>query len=224
MVQNIEVLKSSSLFHNMGQNDIFSMLECLSAKEMHFNKGEFVFHYGEIINHVGLVLTGSVHIIKEDFWGNRTILTNILPSNLLGETYACVPAAALEVSAIAAIDCDMLLLDVHKMLSPCTNSCNFHVALIHNFLTDLAAKNLMLTKKIEHMSKRSTREKLLSYLSTESLKTKCSSFDIAFDRQQLADYLSVDRSAMSNELCKLRAEGFLSFHKNHFTLNKDTVK
>ncbi len=218
MEKFLPILKETALFSNMKDPDILAMLSCLSAKEITYTKDQFIFHYGDTFDYVGLVLTGSVHIIKEDFWGNRTILTDIYPAHLFGEAYACIPTATSENSAIAATNCTLLLLDIRKLLSVCTKCCSYHTLLIQNFLTELAGKTILLSKKIEHISQRSTREKLLSYLSTTSLKVGASSFEISLNRQQLADYLSIDRSAMSNELSKLRNDGILTFYKSKFTL------
>ena len=132
--------------------------------------------------------------------------------------YACLDNDEILNNAVAVKQSVVLFLDVHRILTMCPSSCHFHGMLIRNLLSVIASKNKMLTQKLEYMSQRTTREKLLSYLSEQSLKAGCPSFDIPFNRQQLADFLSVDRSAMSNELCKMRDEGILLFEKNHFTL------
>lgn len=218
MTEYIPIIKKSVLFYGMEEQEISPMLSCLSAVLKSFKKGEFIYRSGEGIASMGLVLRGSVHIIEEDFWGNRTILSEVSPGQLFGDAYACMPSVELEVSALAASDVDILFLDVQKIVTVCTSACEFHTRLIRNLLSVLSEKNLLLTRKIKHMAKRTTREKLLSYLSEESLKHKCPTFDIPFNRQQLADYLCVDRSAMSNELSKLKEEGILTFEKNRFRL------
>lgn len=124
-------------------------------------------------------------------------------------------------SVISDSECDVLFLDFNKILNVCTSACTFHTRLIQNFLSAVARRNLTLTKKMQHMSKKTIREKLLSYLSAESLKSNSSTFDIPFNRQQLADYLSIDRSALSNEMSKLQDEGVLVYKKNRFTLKED---
>ena len=218
MTEYIPIIKKSVLFYGMEEQEISPMLSCLSAVLKSFKKGEFIYRSGEGIASMGLVLRGSVHIIEEDFWGNRTILSEVSPGQLFGDAYACMPSVELEVSALAASGVDILFLDVQKIVTVCTSACEFHTRLIRNLLSVLSEKNLLLTRKIKHMAKRTTREKLLSYLSEESLKHKCPAFDIPFNRQQLADYLCVDRSAMSNELSKLKEEGILTFEKNRFRL------
>lgn len=211
-------LKNSVLFYGIETSEIEAMLNCLSAVKRTFEKGEFVWRTGDHITNMGLVLTGSVHVIEEDFWGNRTILAESSEGQMFGDAYACMPSVELGVSVIAAGKSEILFLDVQKVITVCTSACEFHTRLIRNLLSVLADKNLMLTQKIKHMAKRSTREKLLSYLSEESLKQKNARFEIPFNRQQLADYLCVDRSAMSSELCKLKKEGILDFQKSCFHL------
>lgn len=217
---NNEFMKAS-LFEGIEEKDIPSMLSCLSARKKSFKKGAFIFFSGEKIEVVGLVLCGSVHIIKEDFWGNRTMIGEAGPGQLFGEVYACLAAEELGVSIISAEDTEILFLDVKKIVGVCTSSCCFHTRLIRNLLSIIAQKNLALTRKMEHMSKKTTREKLLSYLSFQSMTNNSSSFEIPFNRQQLAEYLAVDRSAMSKELCRLRDEGMLTFRKNKFHLKEE---
>ncbi len=212
------ILTKSSLFQGMDAEEIRSVLSCLNAKQQTFKKGEFIFCSGVLLEMMGMVLAGAVHIIKEDFWGNRTIIGDASPGSLFGETYACVGGRPLEVSVVAAESSNILFLDVHKIIHVCTSTCEFHPRLIHNLLSVLAEKNLSLTKKMEHMAKRTTRDKLLSYLSEQSLQQGSPSFEIPFNRQQLADYLAVDRSAMCSELGKLRDQGVLTFNKNKFCL------
>lgn len=211
-----------SVFTGITIDEIKEMLTCLSARERTFSKDEMIYSYGEHITCLGIVLEGSVHIVKEDFWGNANLMSECMPGDVFGEAYAITPSESLEMNIFAASECRVLFLEVAKVLSVCSSACEFHNRLIRNLLTLVSRKNFQLNRKLEHMSKRTTREKLLSYLSLESRKSGSASFTIPFNRQQLADYLSVDRSAMSNELCKLRDEGILTFQKNNFTL-KDTA-
>ena len=151
-------------------------------------------------------------------WGNTNLMTRCHPGDIFGESYAIRTNCALEVSLYAEQNSTVLYLNVSKMMTLCSRACEFHNQLTRNLLSVLAERNFQLGQKLEHMTKRTTREKLLSYLSSEARRSGSSSFDIPFNRQQLADYLSVDRSAMSNELCHLRDEGLISFQKNHFTV------
>lgn len=218
MKKFLHIIKKAPLFLGTDEKEIETMLNCLSAKTAVYNKNDFIFRYGDSISTVGMVLSGSVHIINEDFWGNRSILSRIPAGLLFGETYACAQAESIGVSAIAAEQTEVLFLDVLRITSVCSCACVFHTKLIRNLLSVFAERNLTLMRKMDYLVKRTTREKLLSYLSDESLKNGSPVFEIPFNRQQLADYLSVDRSAMSNELSKLRDEGVLNFQKNRFEL------
>lgn len=215
------ILKKSPLFSGIEINDIQSMLRCLAAVEKKYSKNEVILQQGETIDYMGLVLSGSVHIVKDDFWGNRTILSDITPSQMFGETFACTFQKDLTVSALAVEATTVLFLDIKRILNTCSSACVFHTRLIRNLLSVLAEKNLMLTGKIEHITKRTTREKLLSYLSAESIKANSPTFQIPFNRQQLAEYLAVDRSAMSQELSRLQKEDYLTYYKNTFRLKNN---
>ena len=218
MKKYINLLEHSELFYGITETEIESMLKCLSANIRCCQKGDYVFHRGECVNSVAMLLEGSIHIQKEDFWGNLSILSEISEGDVLGEVYACLGNEEILYNAVAVKQSIVLFLDINRVLTMCPSACPFHGRLIRNLLSVMASKNKMLTQKLEYMSQRTTMEKLLSYLSEQSLRAGSSAFDISFNRQQLADFLSVDRSAMSNELCKMRDEGILSFERNHFIL------
>lgn len=218
MEQYLHILKHSPLFAGMTGEEILSILQCLSAHKKTYQKGSFLVHSGDPIDEIGFVLEGAATILKEDCWGNCVILSQAATGELFGEVYACLKQEASQVSVTAAVDTNVLYLNVQRMLHTCSSACPFHTRLIQNLLAVIALKTLELTKKIEHLSKRTTREKLLSYLSAQAQAAGSNQFTIPFSRQQLADYLTVDRSAMSHELCKLRDDGVLEFRKNHFTL------
>ena len=167
---------------------------------------------------MGLVLKGSTLIIQEDLWGHRNILSRCTHGDFFGEPYAAKPGSVLNISIVAEEDCEILMLNVKRLLVTCPTACEHHQKLIRNLASVLANKILIFNEKITHVSKRSTREKILSYLSSESLKHSSLSFDIPFDRQQLADYLCVERAAMSVELSKLQREGLIRTNRNHFEL------
>lgn len=219
MKQYLRVLADTGLFQGISEDETESVLSCLSAVKKSFQKGEYIFRMGEVISSVAILLEGRIHIQKEDYWGNLSILNDILEGELFGEVYACLGEEKMLYNAVAVKDSAVLFIDVHKIITVCPSSCSFHERLIRNLLTVIAGKSKMLTQKLEHMSQRTTRKKLLSYLSEQSMKEGAPSFSIPFNRQQLADFLSVDRSAMSNELCKMREEGILEFHRNHFVLH-----
>lgn len=215
------LLKNSPLFSGIGEEDLTEMLQCLNARTSAYRKQEILLLEGQEISMVGIVLEGKVQIIKEDYEGGRTILTEIGPGNLFAEAFACVPAQRLPVTVVSVEESRVMWLDYRRVTSVCSSACRFHTKLIENMLTVLASKNILLNQKIEHLSKRSTREKLLSYLSDQAAENGSDEFDLPFNRQELADYLCVDRSAMSGELSRMQKEGILSFHLNHFVLHRE---
>lgn len=220
----LAALEASPLFMGINEDDICAMMDCLAGSRHSYKKNEYIFHLGDTTDAIGLILLGSVSVMKEDYWGNRNIVAKMERGDIFAESYACVPGSTLGVSVQASEDCEVVFFKVQKMMTTCDKACDFHVRLSQNLLSTLAAKNLFLNSKLNHMVQRTRREKLLSYLSEESMKHGRASFDIPFNRQQLADFLSVDRSAMSNELCKMRDEGILTFNKNHFMLKDGTER
>lgn len=218
MERYIEILKHTQLFSNVRDNEISAILNCLQAKLMIFHKGDYIFREGEHIDKISILLEGKLLIQQDDFWGNRTIINIIQNGEMFGEAYVTPESEAIQNDVIAEEDSIVILFDIHRILTVCSTACQFHSMVIQNLFFAISKKNRNLVQKIGHMSKRSTRAKLLSYLSEEAKKHHNSHFTIPFNRQQLADFLCVDRSAMSNELCKMRDEGLLKFHKNEFTL------
>ncbi|MDO5562328.1 MAG: Crp/Fnr family transcriptional regulator [Synergistaceae bacterium] len=218
MENYLSVIESSELFSRIAENDITSIEGCLSPAVSDYKKNQYVLHVGDSLTSIGLVLSGCVHVVQEDFWGNRNIMAKVTPGDIFGESYACVRDSALAVSVVTTESTKILFLDAYRVMHRCASSCEFHARLIRNLLAVVAKKNLMLNAKLMHVTQRTTRQKLLSYLSAEAAKSHRPLFEIPFNRQQLADYLSVDRSAMSNELCKLRDEGILRFERNKFKL------
>ncbi len=206
------------IFEGISPEEQKKLFSCLSSVQRSFGKGEYVFTAGESAKRFGLVLKGSVCVVKEDYWGNRSILARLEPGDLFAEAFACSGTEKLAVSVIAAEKTDVLLMDYTNMMTSCPMACACHTRLIRNLVQELAGKSVRLMEKMEHILRRSTREKLLSYFSAEAEKAGSASFSIPFNRQELADYLAVDRSAMSAELCRLRDEGVLEFSKNQFRL------
>ena len=218
MRKYIEILKHTQLFSGVGDDDISAMLNCLQAKIRTFQKGDYVFREGEHIDHITVLLEGKLLIQHDDFWGNRNIVHVIRVGEMFGEAYAAPESGVLLNDVIAEEDSTIIVFDVKRILTVCSSACRFHSMVVQNLLFSISEKNRKLLQKIGHMSKRSTRTKLLSYLSEEAKRHNSRHFTIPFTRQQLADFLCVDRSAMSNELCKMRDEGLLIFDKNEFTL------
>ncbi len=220
MYKYISIIKNTSLFSSLSEDEIKNLLKFTNAKLKEYKSKSNVIEAGEKIESFGLLLKGSLLIVNNDYWGNRNIIGKVKEGQLFAETFACIPKNPLTITVSAESDSEVLFLNMNSILSFASENYKSYESIIKNILLDIVRKNLYLNKKIMHMSKRSTREKLLTYLSDESIKHGSDSFKIPFKRQELADYLSVDRSAMSNELSKLKKEGFIDFDKNKFTLIK----
>lgn len=218
MKEFLKIINKSSIFNGIADEEIEAMLGCLGARNEAFEKGQFILRPGDSPDCVGLMLSGSALVVQEDFWGNRNILAKITTSGLFAEAFACSPGAVMNIAVVAQENCLVLWLGVSRILSTCPTACSRHSIMIRNLLSGLAAKNRRLNEKLTHMGQRTTREKVLSYLSVQAQRQFSREFDISFNRQQLADYLSVERSALSAELSKLRNEGVIEFDKNHFIL------
>lgn len=218
MKKYFDILRKCTLFNGIEDNDLISLLKCLGAKTAAFDKKYTIFAEGSPAKYIGIVLSGSVQIIQVDYYGNRSILSGIEPSGVFAEAFACADIDAIPVTVIANEPCEILLIDCNRVLHSCSNSCLFHQQMIYNLMKDLATKTIMFHQKIEITSKRSTREKLMTYLTLQGRKHDSSSFTIPFDRQELADYLEVDRSGLSAEISKLRKEGVIESQKNRFKL------
>lgn len=211
-------LIACSLFSGIEEEKIAPLLTCLGAQEKAFKKSSFIFRVDDKASSVGIVISGSVNVIQEDYWGNRIILAHIGPSGLFGEAYSCAGVEKLPISVVAAEDSVILFLDYRKIITTCSAACAFHTRLISNMIQILANNNMRLAKKVEHLSKRSIREKLFSFLSAEAVKQGMNTLTIPFDRQELAEFLGVDRSALSRELGNMKKEGLIDYDKNRFVL------
>ena len=214
-------LSKTLLFRGTTPQEVQSILECLQAEKKHYQKSDVIYHAGDSVTSLGMVLSGSVSIENDDLWGNKSILDRIGPGQVFAETYACVSGEALMVSVVAAEASDILFMNVSRLLRICPHACEHHGKLIRNLLTISAQKNLNLSRRIFHTSSKSIRGRLLSYLSFQAVRQGRRDFTIPFNRQQLADYLSVDRSALSNELGKMQREGLLEVEKTRFRLTGD---
>lgn len=212
------ILSESPLFDGFNGPDIGKILPCLSATVRQAEKNTFLVSAEERVNFVGLILSGNLQIVSEDFWGRKDILSQLGPGELFAESFSCAHVEQLPMSVLAVERTEVMLIDCRKIVTTCSSACSFHSQLISNLLQIIANKNILLMRKIEQLSKRTTREKLLAYLSAEARKAGSSFFEIPFSRQELADYLAVDRSAMSSELGRMRDEGVIDFDRNQFKL------
>ena len=218
MKKYLPILQNCPLFENVASADLTAMLACLNATLIERSKHEVIFHEGDSARQVGILLSGAAQIVKDDFYGNRSIVASVSPGHLFGEAFACANVAHLPVSVIAVEKSEILLIDCRRITQTCSNACEFHNRLVMNLLSAMAEKNLQLNRKIECMSRRTTREKLMAFLLSEAKARGSREFDIPFDRQALADYLAVERSAMSAELGKLVRDGVIACERRHFRL------
>lgn len=218
-----QILSKTKLFQGTTQSEALSMLECLSATSKNYKKGEVIFHAGATIGHIGMVLCGSVIIENDDIWGNKSILSHIAQGDIFGETYACLAEEPLMVNAVAAENTTVLFLDVAKILQTCSSSCTHHNQLIKNLLQICAGKSLQLSRRILHTSSKSIRGRLMSYFSELAQKNGSTTFTLPFNRQQLADFLNVDRSALSNELSKMKSDGIIEYDKHTVSLKNTSM-
>lgn len=218
MRDNLLILRTCPLFEGIREADLMGMLGCLGAVPMNVKKGQNVFSEGDQAVRVGIVLEGKLLLLREDYFGNRSIFGQVLPGQLFGETYAFSHAQSLPVTVSAEEDSRLLLLDSRRITTCCSNACEFHNRVIYNLLRLVADKNLLLHQKIQITSQRTTTEKLMAYLSQQAKLHNSPTFTIPYDRQALADYLEVDRSGLSTEIGKLKKQGILSCERNRFTL------
>ncbi len=212
-----EFLAGTPLFRGAAPGEVQAMLDCLGAQVRRYPKGAAVLRAGETTPCLGVVLAGSVCVENDDFWGNKSILDRIGPGQVFGETYACAGVPLL-VSAVAAEAAEILFLNVSRLLTVCPSACAHHTRLVGNLLAISAQKNLTLSRRMFHTAPKTIRGRLLSYLSDGAARSGDGTFTAPYNRQQLADYLGVDRSALSHELSKMRREGILEVEGNRFRL------
>jgi len=215
------VLKNCTLFEGIEEKELNLLVDCLSPRSKKYRKGEFIFLAGSSVSVLGVVRSGMAHIIHEDYWGNRAIVAPCPKGDYFGEAFAAAGLKNIPLSVQAAANSEIIFINCSRVITTCTSLCKFHTRLQINFIRSLARKNIALLQKMNTLTRRGTRGKIMSYLSSESLRAKSNSFTIPFNREQLADFLSVNRSALSTELAKMQGEGLIEFRKNVFTLKKE---
>ena len=218
MKDYLSVIRSARLFSGISEEELKPMLTCLKAEKKDFAKETFVLRTGDTADAIGLVLSGTVLIMQEDIWGNRNILSKAGPGQAFAAAYACAPGSRLNVSVMAETPVTAMFINVKRILDVCPSACSHHSRVLRNLLGELAEKNLRLGEKLTHMGQRTTRAKIMSFLSAEAQRRRACEFEIPFSRQQFADYLGVERSGLSQELGRMKKEGLLDYHKSHFIL------
>lgn len=213
-----KILSQCPLFDGIEQSDLNSMIVCLDGKTVDVPKGTPVFLEGTPARFAGVVLSGTVQVVREDYYGNRSIMTILQPGELFAEVFSFAGLETMPVSVIAIKDSEVLLLDCRRVMTLCSNSCHFHRLLMKNLLQEMAQKNLALSQKIRYMSQKSTQKKLMEFLLDQAKQQGSTEFVIPYDRQALADYLGVERSAMSAEIGKLKSSGWIDTKGSWFCL------
>ena len=218
MEQYLSLIETSPLFHGVAEADVLPLLQRLKVRKKKYEKGEFLFYSGDAVPYIGLVLEGAVHIIQEDYWGNRNIPSQISAGFFFGEAFACLPDAPATVDVVAASDAVIMQVYVGNILHAGQVLTPDQARFTGNLLGLMAEKNRLLTEKMRYLTQRSTRQKIMLYLSDMARQKGKATFVLPFNRQQMADFLSVDRSALSAELSKMKKEGLIDYHKDKFTL------
>lgn len=212
------ILEKCPLFDGIRAEDLSAMMGCIGGRTVTVHRGQVILREGDPATQVGMVLSGAVQMVRQDYYGNRSLVAQIGPAELFGESYACAGIASLPISIVADMDSTVLMMDCRRMITTCSSACEFHNRIIFNLLRVVATKNLVFDQKIQITAQRTTREKLMTYLLHQAKLHGSSSFIIPYDRQELADYLEVERSGLSAEISKLRKERVLESEKSRFTL------
>ncbi len=212
--------KQSAIFDGIGTDNLSALLSCLGAKRRRLARGEALMLTGDKADRIGILLSGALSVSTYDLEGRRTIIKRIGPTEIVAAAQSLSGAEAMSVDVEADENSDVLLVKTERILSPCENACMFHVRLVRNLMKTLAVKTIELNRKIEILSHRSTQDRLMAYLRSVAQQKGSAEFDIPFDRQQLADYLCVERSALSAEISRLSKLGLITSRKSHFTLHR----
>ena len=213
-----KTVAESGMFCGVPENEVSTLLGKFGARCAQYEKGEIILRSGVRVHEFGLLVCGGASIFHEDFWGNTTLISKLREGQLFVEALALSGGAETHVTVTAEKDCAVVWMCAVKVTDIGENPTAAHTRVLVNLLSDFAAKTLTVNEKIRHMSKRTTKQKLLSYLSARAEENGSSEFDIPLGRTQLADYLAVDRSAMTTELSKLQKEGAVEFSGRHFRL------
>jgi CRP/FNR family transcriptional regulator, dissimilatory nitrate respiration regulator len=213
-----QIISTNPLFDQIEESDLMGMLDCLCARVHLYQRDSYIILAGDEVRSIGIVLKGKVCVERESEDGVRNLVTVLMPGECFGESFACSNHQEAFVSVVAVEDCEILFLDCKKIVTTCSSACTFHTRLIENILSMLSDKILGLNQKLEIVSKRKIREKLVTFFEAQKKNAGSNVFSIPYNREQLADFLFVDRSALSNELGKMRDEGLIRFQKNKFEI------
>ena len=216
MQKYLDIIKKNALFESISETDLMLLLDCLAAKTSSYKKGSFIWMQGDANYKVGIVLQGKINIIKEDVMGNRSLIAGIEPPHIFGESMVSAEVSASPVSVQAAVDSIVLLMDFLRLVKTCGSSCTFHTRLIQNMLKIMARKNLYLNEKIDYLNRTTTKQKVSAYLLNHISDTNSMTAILSLNREELADYLGVNRSSLSRELSVMKNESLIDYRKNKF--------
>ena len=209
---------NAPLFAGIKNEDMGAMLHCIGYHISSFSRGEIIAFEGDHLKHIGIVLSGRVDMVKEDLWGNKTMLLRMGRNEIFGETFACGDDSLSTVTFLVSEDATVMFMPFSRVMHSCTMACGFHHRLIENMVRVIAGKNRELMQKVDVVSKRTIREKLLAYLSIQAQQQRQRYFEIPLGRVELAEYLCVDRSALTRELAKMKEDGLIDYDRNHFRI------
>lgn len=212
------ILKKALLFKELNEYEIKDALKILNAKTFFYDKDDNILSAGDTTDSLGLIISGQATIESNDLWGNRTILSSVKAGQFFAETYAFLSDEPLSVDVVANKPCEVLFINVNRLSLPEVHKTSWAYKMTYNLLTISTKKNIILSKRSFHIAQKTIRNRLMAYLNSFSLQVSSSEFDIPFDRQQLADYLNVERTALSKELGKMKSDGIIEFRKNHFKI------
>ena len=216
----IDTIAAYPIFQEINEENLSLLLQCIGYRMERYKKGEFISVEGDCLQNIGIIVSGSVDMIKEDIWGNKAIVIRMSSPTLFGETFICGTNHISAVSFEAVEDTTVMFIPFHRVMHSCTNACVFHHKLIENMIQLIAEKNLMLMKKIEVISKKTLREKIQAYLSQQSQLQNTEYFEIPLGRSELAEYLCADRSALTRELANMKKANIIDYDRNVFRLIK----
>lgn len=215
---NYFFLSRAELFYRILEEEIKEVLTCLKAYEKNYKKKDIIYRAGTYVKEIGFVEEGSVNIVEYDYWGNKSIIGNIKKGDIFSLSYAAIPSKKMQADVVANEDCTILFLNIENLINMCPKNCHYHNGIIHNLFRISANKTINILQRMKHISSKTIRGKLISYLSQQALDKGKADFTIIFNRQQLSEYLGVDRSALSNELSKMQKDGLLTYKGKNFTL------
>ncbi|OPJ64654.1 Crp/Fnr family transcriptional regulator [Clostridium oryzae] len=218
MKEYLETLKKVSLFKNIKENEIGNMLSCIKADIKSYKKEDIIILAGDPVKSIGIILSGNVQVVKEDSYGNRNILAYLEKTEIFAEVFACAEIEGSPISVIASSECTIMFLDFKRIVCSCESACEFHSILIQNMLRVISTKTIELNEKLSCLGKRSIEEKVRAFMLMQKERHGKDSFKISLSRAEMADYLCVDRSALSAVLSRMHQDGKINFYKNHFEL------